>query len=80
MRRFLIVNLVSLVCLLSPAYAWAQQQKKEFETSGNEGFLKRSSFIGKDSPDVEVYDADGIPFRLAQSRGKHTVVVFGCLT
>lgn len=55
-------------------------QSGEFETSYNARFLQRNPLIGKLAPDVQVYDASGNPFRLAQSRGKHTVVVFGCLT
>lgn len=66
-------------CLLTPLPVKGQA-KSEFETSYNANFLKRSSLIDKDAPNMEVYDEKGNGFRLDQSRGKHTVVVFGCLT
>lgn len=79
MRHLLLPTLVCAAVWLSPIPTWGQT-KPEFETSYNKSFLKRSSFLNKPAPDVEVYDEQGNAFRLAQSRGKHTVVVFGCLT
>lgn len=78
MKLPVLTILVCAVGLLSSSSLFAQ--KKEFEHSYNENFLKRSSFLNKESPDVEVHDERGNSFRLAQSRGKYTVVVFGCLT
>ena len=57
-----------------------EEPKQEFESKYNEKFLKESSFLGQQAPDPECFDAEGNPFRLSQARGKHTVVVFGCLT
>jgi cytochrome oxidase Cu insertion factor (SCO1/SenC/PrrC family) len=77
-----ILSFPILICatlLLSPLNL-VSQQKKEFESSRNEGFLKRNPLVNMVAPDVEVFDEQGNPFQLAQSRGKHTVVVFGCLT
>ncbi|MGB7343429.1 MAG: hypothetical protein WBD20_04410 [Pirellulaceae bacterium] len=74
--------LATIMCgagFLFASISWAQT-KQEFESSYNENFLKRSSLLNKKLPDLEVYDEQGNPFRLAQSRGKHSVVVFGCLT
>ena len=31
-------------------------------------------------PEVEGFDAEGNPFKLTKLHGKHTVIVFGCLT
>ena len=31
-------------------------------------------------PDVSGFDAEGNPFNLTKLHGKHTVIVFGCLT
>ena len=31
-------------------------------------------------PDLSIFDAKGGKFRLADIKGKHTVIVFGCLT
>ena len=35
---------------------------------------------GDQMPDVEGFDAEGNPFKLTKLHGKHTVIVFGCLT
>ena len=43
--------------------------------------LDRSGMkIGMELPDVAVYDAKGEKFELRRLRGRHTVLVFGCLT
>ena len=57
-----------------------EEPKQEFESKYNEKFLKESPFLGQQAPDPECFDAEGNPFRPSQTRGKHTVVVFGCLT
>ena len=31
-------------------------------------------------PEVSAFDSEGKPFQLSSTRGKHTVIVFGCLT
>lgn len=36
--------------------------------------------VGSQLPDVTAFDADGKPFSTKQLRGKHAVLVFGCLT
>lgn len=36
--------------------------------------------LGKAAPDVTIYDDKGAKLRLADFKGKHTVIVFGCLT
>ena len=79
--RFKITCLASsFFLLLLSSTQVTLAQSREFETSYNERFLQRTPLIGKTAPDVEVYDSKGNPFRLAQSRGKHTVIIFGCLT
>ena len=36
---------------------------------------------GKDLPDVSAFDSEGKPFALHQKlKGRHAVIVFGCLT
>ena len=35
---------------------------------------------GDPMPDVAGFDADGNPLALTKLHGKHTVIVFGCLT
>ena len=36
--------------------------------------------IGSPLPDISIFDADGNAFEMSSLRGKHTVLVFGCLT
>ncbi|MAS92334.1 MAG: hypothetical protein CMO55_03990 [Verrucomicrobiales bacterium] len=37
--------------------------------------------LGKELPDVSAYDETGEPFALRQRlKGKHGVIIFGCLT
>jgi len=36
--------------------------------------------IGQAMPDLSIHDAEGNEFRIADLKGKHSVVVFGCLT
>lgn len=36
--------------------------------------------IGEPLPAVDIHDADGKSFNTSQIRGKHAVIVFGCLT
>lgn len=36
--------------------------------------------VGQPVPDVTVYDENGSKFRMADLKGKHSVIVFGCLT
>lgn len=36
--------------------------------------------LGQALPDLTIFDDKGGKFRLADAKGKHTVIVFGCLT
>lgn len=67
------------VILLTGLTGSALAQKSEFETSYNEKFLRRSALIGT-TPEVELFDAHGRPFKMMSGKDKYTVVVFGCLT
>jgi len=45
------------------------------------GTLERAGLnVGQQMPDVTVYDENGEKFPLSRAKGKHTVLVFGCLT
>jgi cytochrome oxidase Cu insertion factor (SCO1/SenC/PrrC family) len=46
----------------------------------NRMFESKAPGIGQPLPDITVLDADGREFPLRSLRGKHTVLVFGCLT
>ncbi len=56
------------------------QERPEFESSYNQRFLQRKSMLGQTAPDVRLFQADGQPWKLSVTRGKPTVLVFGCLT
>ncbi len=43
-------------------------------------FLQSTPLIGDELPNVEIYSADGTPFRTADLRGHYSVLTFGCLT
>lgn len=71
----LVFSLILLSGLTGSIFA----QKPEFETSYNEKFLRRSPLIGT-TPEVELFDALGKPFKITSVKDRYTVVVFGCLT
>lgn len=52
----------------------------EFADRYNARFLDREPKIGSTIADLKARDAAGNEFEFAATRGKHTVVVFGCLT
>ena len=54
------------------SFAFAQPGRGEFGLGGLE--------LGKEAPGVTVLDENGEEFSLKSVRGKHVVLVFGCLT
>lgn len=45
------------------------------------GTLERAGLkVGQQMPDVTIYDENGEKFPLSRVKGKHAVLVFGCLT
>ena len=72
---------VCMALCMIPAAVPAQQPaaenpremvRRQFEASG----LR----VGSPFPDLQIYDADGKPFRTTDLRGSFTVLVTGCLT
>ena len=55
------------------SFAFAQPARRGF------GFGPRLE-LGKEAPGVTVLDENGEEFSLKSVRGKHVVLVFGCLT
>ena len=43
-------------------------------------FNQSAPAVGETLPLIEGFDANGNPWNTAQLKGKHTVLVFGCLT
>ena len=58
------------------------QEKKvvEFAEQYDARFAKRDPKLGTVVDDVLAYDENGDEFELSQTKGKYTVIVFGCLT
>ena len=68
---------------LSTAPVLAQDKDKtveEFAVRYDKRFAKRDPAIGATIEDVSAFDENGDAFKLSKTRGKHTVLVFGCLT
>ena len=59
-----------------------QDEKKppEFAEQYDQRFLKKKPKIGELLPEFKAFDEAGKPFELKQTRGRYTVLVFGCLT
>jgi cytochrome oxidase Cu insertion factor (SCO1/SenC/PrrC family) len=56
------------------------KQVEEFADRYEKMFAPRDPKVGSTVADVSAFDEDGNEFALKQTRGKHTVLVFGCLT
>jgi hypothetical protein len=51
------------------------------DSRAGSGTLERAGLkVGQQMPDVTVYDENGEKFPLSRAKGKHAVLVFGCLT
>lgn len=49
--------------------------------NGGSSSLQRTGLkLGQSVPDIVIHDASGGEFRMADLRGKYSVIVFGCLT
>lgn len=49
-------------------------------TPGSATLERAGLKLGQPLPDLSVFDEEGNEFRLSSVKGKHTVIVFGCLT
>jgi len=66
--------------LCSFAASMIQAQTPEFVDKYNKKFLKRDPKIGTEVKEVSVFDEQGKTMQLGSTRGKYTVLIFGCLT
>ena len=74
--RTTILTLATCALLAAPFNADAQRPSRG-------EFAGRSSLprVGQAMPDVSAFDSNGKPFSLRQkTKGRHAVIVFGCLT
>ena len=69
----------SLVAMLALPVA-AQKKRPEFAEMHNARHLKENPLVGESLEEVDVFDSNGKKFSTSQFEGKHTVLVFGCLT
>lgn len=49
-------------------------------TAGSATLERAGLQLGQTLPDLTIFDERGGKFRLTDVKGKHTVIVFGCLT
>ncbi len=59
---------------------FSQMASFVFAQPGRGGFSLSGLELGKPAPVVTVLDENGKEFSLKSVRGKHVVLVFGCLT
>ena len=76
----LIAGLVTQASLMAAPVQEDKKQVEEFADRYEKRFAPRDPKVGSIVADVSAYDEDGDEFALKQTRGKHTVLVFGCLT
>ena len=74
MQCLLAAHLALAMILLS---ATAEAQRR---VPGRSGSLNSGPAIGAKLPDVTALDENGNEISLRSMRGRHTVLVFGCLT
>ena len=70
---------IATFILVMAGQAFAQTSR-EFVDSANAQYLKQDPKIGSVAPDIQAWDENGDEFQLGSTRGKHTVIIFGCLT
>lgn len=78
--RLLAMLTAVLCCQTLTAQQQAGQPPKEFVDRYNERYLTEAPLLESVVGDVTAWDSEGMPFDLASTRGKYTVIVFGCLT
>ena len=80
MKQILTLSFLSFGLFLD-ANALAQPTSEmEFVDRYENMFKNRPPLEGTNLPDARGYLADGSEFSIKQTKGKHTVLVFGCLT
>ena len=79
-RRKTLLSILALFCLCCGTAFGQPQSDKEWTAKYDARFLKQDPQVGTTIPDVAAFDGNGKPFQLSSTRGKYTVIVFGCLT
>ena len=72
-------NQLAIVCALW-VIGIAQVATAQPRRSNDSRFLQDSPRVGETIPDIAAYDENGKKLKLRELKGKHTVIVFGCLT
>ncbi len=80
MMRVLGISLLAMLLAQSASIAWGQPRGFRGFGGGTGRIASAGLELGMDVPEVSVLDEDGDEFSLKSLRGKHVVLVFGCLT
>lgn len=80
MKRLLVTAYIALALLMAAILPDVACSQVEFVEGMNREFLSRKPLIGEAYKDVKVFDDQGKAMQLSSTRGKHTVLIFGCLT
>ena len=79
MRTTPVASLMALAfTAVLPSIGTSQQV--EFVEAYNKRHAGTKPVVGDTLDEVKLFDAEGNPFSTRDMRGKHTVLVFGCLT
>ncbi len=79
MKNLLAFGPLVAVVLFSSAIH-AQEKRPEFAEMYNKRHAKQKPVVGDTLDEVGLFDAAGKKFSTKNLKGKHTVLVFGCLT
>ena len=77
-KRTAVISGILVMTLALPLVA--QNKRMEFVERYNARHAKQKPLVGDTLKDVKLFDASGKEFSTRRLRGKHTVLVFGCLT
>ncbi|MDP1563665.1 MAG: hypothetical protein Q8M16_19975 [Pirellulaceae bacterium] len=77
-----LVFLMSICLWGATTPSWAQPpgRAESPRDAVDSAFNRKSPEVGDTVPNLAAYRADGSTVRLHDLKGKHTVLVFGCLT
>lgn len=57
-----------------------EREIEEFTDRYERMVAKRKPLVGDEVPNISAFDEEGKPFEFDSTRGKYTVITFGCLT
>ncbi len=82
--RHYLFGSILMACLIAACQFPLHAQRARQNSNSREGmvgqFNQSAPAVGDTLPLLNGFDAKGHPWNTGQLRGKHTVLVFGCLT